>query len=62
MNRSTRNAAAAGLMLVLTIVICTGAGIGLGALAGVPELAGLAGGFAGLILGFALVYARFKDI
>jgi hypothetical protein len=62
MNRPTRNAAAAGFMLLLTIVICTAAGIGLGALAGVPELAGLAGGFVGLLLGFALVYTRFKDI
>ncbi len=62
MNRSTRNAAAAGFMLLLTIVICTAAGIGLGALAGELELAGLAGGFVGLLLGFALVYTRFKDI
>lgn len=62
MNRSTRNAAAAGFMLLLTIVICTAAGIGLGALAGAPELVGIAGGFVGLLLGFALVYARYKDI
>jgi hypothetical protein len=62
MNRSTRNAAAAGLMLVLTIAVCAALGAGLGALAGVPELAGLAGGFVGLLLGFALVYTRFKNI
>lgn len=62
MNRPSRNAAAAGLMLLLTIVIGAGVGVGLGALAGAPEIAGLAGGFVGLLLGFALVYARFKDI
>ena len=62
MNRSTRNAAAAGFMLVLTMVICTAVGVGVGALFGAPELAGLAGGFVGLLLGFAVVYARFKDI
>ncbi len=49
-------------MLLLTIVICASAGAALGALAGVPELAGLAGGFVGILLGFAVVYARFKDI
>lgn len=62
MNRSTRNAAAAGIMLVLTMVICAGAGVGLGLLVGVPELAGVGGGFVGLLLGFALVYVRFRDI
>lgn len=62
MNRQSRNAAAAGLMLLLTIVICVGLGIGLGALAGVPEIAGLVGGFVGLLLGFALVYTRFRNI
>lgn len=62
MNRSTRNAAAAGISLVLTIVICAGAGVGLGLLAGAPELAGIGGGFVGLLLGFALVYTRYRDI
>ena len=49
-------------MLLLTIVICAGAGVGLGTLVGAPELIGLAGGFVGLLLGFALVYARFRNI
>jgi hypothetical protein len=54
--------AAAGAMLVATIVSCAGAGFGIGALIGFPVPLGLVGLFVGLIAGFALVYARFKRV
>jgi hypothetical protein len=57
-----RNPAAAGAVIVAAIVLCGAAGLGLGALAGVPVPFALVGLFAGLALGFALVYSRFKDI
>lgn len=54
--------AAAGLMLLLTIVLCTGIGLGLGALVDATALLAIAGGAVGLVLGFILVYSRFKNI
>ncbi len=63
MTDPSRNAAAAaGLMLVTTIVLCVGVGVGLGALVDMTEALGITGGFVGLFLGFALVYSRFKTI
>jgi hypothetical protein len=63
MTRPSRSdAALAGLMLVVTMVLCAGAGLALGALVGLPVPFVLAGLFVGLAVGFALVYARFKDI
>ncbi len=50
------------MMLILTIVIFAGVGAGLGALFGAPGLTAVAGGFVGIVAGFALVYTRFKDI
>jgi len=47
-------------MLLATIVLCSAAGFGLGALIGVAVPLGLAGVFLGLIGGVAVVYARFK--
>ena len=57
-----RSAAGAGMMLLLVIVVCTAAGLGVGTLAGSPAPFAVAGGAIGLLAGFALVYARFKDI
>ncbi len=54
--------AAAGAMLVASIVLCGGAGLGIGALVGLSVPFGLAGLFVGLVVGFALVYTRFRDI
>jgi hypothetical protein len=54
--------AAAGVTLVATILLCSGAGLGLGLLVGAPVPLVLAGVFAGSIAGFALVYARYKDL
>ena len=49
-------------MLLITIVACAAVGFGVGALTGSPALLTIAGGFVGLVLGFALVYTRFKNI
>jgi hypothetical protein len=62
MTEPSRNAAGAGLMLLMTIVLCAMIGLGLGALVGAPAPFAIAGGFFGLGAGFALVYSRFKDI
>ena len=58
----SRDAALAGFMLVLTAVLCAGAGVAIGAALGIPALLGILGLFVGFALGFALVYNRFKDI
>lgn len=49
-------------MLVATIVICVAVGLGVGVLVGAVAPLAVAGGFVGLVLGFALVYSRFKNI
>jgi hypothetical protein len=49
-------------MLLSTILLCGAAGLGLGALVGLPVPLGLAGFFIGAVAGCALVYARFKDL
>jgi hypothetical protein len=54
--------AAAGMLLVASIVSLGAAGLGLGALVGLPVPFALAGVFAGLAVGFALVYSRYRDI
>jgi hypothetical protein len=54
--------ASAGIMLLVTLVLCAGAGFGIGALVGLAVPLGLVGLFAGLIAGFALVYTRFKNV
>ena len=57
------SAAAAGIMLLMTIVVCAGLGYAAGALTGgSPALFAIAGGAVGLAAGFALVYTRFKNI
>ena len=57
-----RDAAAAGLMIVVSLLLCAAAGFGLGSLVGVAVPLAFVGGFAGLILGFWVVYTRFKDL
>ena len=49
-------------MLVVTMVLCGAAGLGAGALVGLPVLLGIAGLLAGVVAGFAVVYARYKDL
>ncbi len=52
----------AGYLLIAAIVLCTAAGLGIGALLDLTTPFTLAGLCAGVGLGFALVYSRFKDI
>jgi len=54
--------AVAGTLFLAAIVGCAAAGFGLGALIGAAVPLGLAGLFAGLVAGFVLVHARFKDL
>ena len=56
------DAAAAGVMLLLAIVLCALAGFGIGAAVGAKAILAVAGGAVGLVLGFILVYTRFKNI
>ena len=58
----TMRGAVAGSLLVATIVLCAAIGFGLGALVGAPVPIGLAGLFAGVVLGIVLVIRRFGDI
>jgi hypothetical protein len=56
------DAAMAGGMLVGAMLACAAAGYGLGSLAGLAVPLGLAGLFVGLVVGFALVHARYRRI
>jgi hypothetical protein len=57
-----REAAGAGALLIATILACAAVGLGIGALIGAPAALGIAGGFAGVGIGFWVVYRRFKDL
>ena len=59
---SPRNPAGAGLVLVVTMLLCAAIGLAGGALAGAPVPFPPAGPSAGLFVGFALVYTRLKDL
>jgi hypothetical protein len=59
---STNRGAVAGTLLVASILLCAGTGLGLGALLGAPALVAILGVFVGLAVGFRLVYQRFSDI
>jgi hypothetical protein len=54
--------ATAGALMVGAMLACAGIGFGLGTLVGIAVPLGLAGLFVGLVVGFALVYARFRRI
>ena len=60
--RSGADAAAAGLMVVAAMAIGGAAGYLLGSTVGLGVPIGLAGLFAGIVGGLALVYARFRDL
>jgi hypothetical protein len=55
-------AASAGLMIVVSLVLVAAAGYGIGSIFGAAVPVAFVGGFAGLFLGLWLVYTRFKDI
>jgi membrane associated rhomboid family serine protease len=52
----------AGSIIIGSMILCAGAGFALGSLAGIAVLAGLVGLFVGLVLGFVLVYDRYRDL
>jgi hypothetical protein len=52
----------AGSLIVATIVLCGAIGFGLGALIGLAVPLGIAGVFAGVVGGLALVITRFRDL
>jgi hypothetical protein len=60
--RSGRDTAAAGGLLVGTILLCALVGLGAGALLGVAAPVAVLGGGVGLAAGLWLVYSRFRDI
>jgi hypothetical protein len=56
------DAASAGLMIVVSLVLVAAIGYGLGSLVGASVPLAFIGGFAGLFLGLWLVYSRFKNV
>ena len=56
------DAATAGFVLIATMLTCAAAGLGLGSLIGLAVPLGLVGLFAGLVVGFFLVYSRYRRI
>jgi hypothetical protein len=56
------DAATAGAVVIAAMLICAGAGFGLGSLIGASVPLGLAGLFAGLAVGFFLVHSRYRRI
>lgn len=52
----------AGSLLVATLLLCAGAGFGLGALVGATVPLGIAGLFVGFAAGLAVVIRRFSDV
>jgi len=54
--------AGAGRTLVATTPLCGAAGPGAGAQLGLAVPLGIAGPFAAIVAGFALVHSRFRDI
>jgi hypothetical protein len=52
----------AGALLIGAILACAAVGLAVGVVVGAPTPLALAGGFAGVGVGFWLVYDRFKDL
>ncbi len=60
--RGRTDAAAAGALLVGTVVFCALAGLGVGALVDASAPLAILGGAVGLVAGFWIVYSRYRDI
>jgi hypothetical protein len=56
------DAAAAGALMIGAMIGCAAVGFGIGSLVGIAIPLGLVGFFAGLVVGFVLVHARFRGI
>ena len=54
--------AGAGALLIASIIGCAGLGLALGVLLGAVAPLAIAGGAVGVVVGFRIVYRRFKDI
>jgi hypothetical protein len=54
--------AIAGMLIVSSIILCAGIGVGIGSLIGATALLAIAGVFVGLVVGLGLVHARFRDL
>jgi hypothetical protein len=54
--------AVAGAVFLAPLIVLSAAGYAIGSLFGAAVPLGIAGFFGGLVAGFALVYARFRDI
>jgi hypothetical protein len=54
--------AGAGALLIAAILGCAGIGLGIGALLGPEVPLAMAGGAVGVVVGFRIVYRRFRDI
>ena len=61
-DRPVNRGAVAGTLLVASILLCAGIGFGLGAVVGATVPLGIVGIFAGMGVGFTLVYRRFRDL
>jgi hypothetical protein len=59
---STNRGAQAGALLISPAILGAAIGLGIGSLLGVPALLAIVGVFVGLIGGFFLVHARFRDL
>ena len=57
-----RDAAAAGLMIVVSMLLVAAIGYGLGSAVGATVPLAFAGLFGGLFLGLWIVYTRFKNL
>jgi hypothetical protein len=57
-----RDTAAAGAMVIASLILCAVAGYGVGTLVDLAVPFGLAGLFAGFVLGLVLVHARFRRV
>lgn len=60
--KPTMRAAAAGSILIATILLCAAIGLGIGALVGAPVPLLLAGLFVGPVVGILVVRSRFRDL
>ncbi len=52
----------AGSVIVGSMLLCAGIGFAVGSLAGAAALVGIVGLFVGLVLGFVIVYDRYRDL
>jgi hypothetical protein len=59
---ATNRGAQAGALLLSPALLGAAVGLGIGSALGVPALLAIVGVFAGLIGGFFLVHARFRDL